>query len=280
MQGLSSSGFDLDRLRRSEWILHVEFHRSLPSTSTTALELLPQLLSTAPALVLVDQQTAGRGLKGNAWWSSAGALTFSVIIDPLVSGIAPERRSLMSVASALAVRDAISRVVPDRIVQLKWPNDVYVGTQKLCGILAEQHSVQQPGVQQPGVQQPGVPGRQGVIIGVGVNVNNSLADAPSEVQLRAASLFDLQHQSFDMTSILEEILQQLPRRLHQISRQLPGLLAEANRYHLLKGCTITVQLPESQLTGHCIGIDEDGCLVLNTDRGIRRLSSGVVMNWQ
>ena len=74
---------------------------------------------------------------------------------------------MVSLAAGLAVRDALLNLMPNCPFVLKWPNDVLVGNRKVCGILVEQHSVAQ---------------RQAVIIGIGVNVNNSLLDAPRKLR--------------------------------------------------------------------------------------------------
>ena len=132
--------FDLDRLIAETSVQHVEYHPTLPSTSTTALELLQPLLDVSPALVLTSEQTAGRGRKGNVWWSSGGALTFTLVVDAGELPMAPERRPMVSLAAGLAVRDALKAHAPEQEFALKWPNDVLSGEQKICGILVEQHS--------------------------------------------------------------------------------------------------------------------------------------------
>ena len=62
-----SCPFDLSRLINETSLRHVEYHPTLPSTSTTAFELLQPLLDVSPSLVLTREQSAGRGRKGNVW---------------------------------------------------------------------------------------------------------------------------------------------------------------------------------------------------------------------
>ena len=134
--------------------------RHCPPPSTTAFELLHPLLEVSPSLVLTCEQTAGRGRKGNAWWSSTGALTFTLVVNADELPMSSERRPMISLATGLAVRDALQTHLPEQEFSLKWPNDVFTGEQKICGILVEQHSIAD---------------RQAVLIGIGINVNNSLA---------------------------------------------------------------------------------------------------------
>ena len=259
-----SCPFDIARLISETTVRHVEYHETLPSTNTTAVELLGPLLENSPALVLTSEQTAGRGRKGNFWWSSTGALTFTLVVDAVELPMTPERRPMVSLAAGLAVRDALQDCAPEHVFSLKWPNDVLTGSQKICGILVEQHSVADT---------------HGVLIGVGVNINNSLRGAPAEVAQRATSLFDLQEDSFDLTTVLISILQRLDFRISQLTAQPRLALSEVNRHNILTGRTVTLQLGESSLTGTCLGIDEDGQLVLQTESRLHRCSSGIVVRW-
>ena len=258
------SPFDLERIVVDTDVRYIEYHDTLKSTSTTALELLGPLLDNAPALVLTSHQSAGRGRKGNPWWSSGGALTFSWVVDAAQLAVTVERRPMVSLAAGLAVRDALLTLMPGCPFVLKWPNDVLIGDRKVCGILVEQHSVDQ---------------RQAVIIGIGVNVNNSLRDAPAEIAQRATSLFDLEGRSFDLSAILIEILQRLSFRISQLTTQPRLALAEMNHHNVLTGRIVTLQTGDSIITGLCVGVDDEGQLVLQTERQLHRCASGIVVKW-
>ena len=264
MNRAEKSVFDIDQILRTTSVRHVEYHRVLESTNSTATELLAPLVRNGPSLVLTSEQTAGRGRKGKAWWSTAGALTFSLVVDPGTLPLAQERRLMASLATGLAVRDAIDQLLPSRSVTIKWPNDVYVGRQKICGILAELQTQD---------------GLTGLIIGIGINVNNSLREAPTDVAARAVSLFDFEGRSFDLTAILVSVLQNLDRRIAQAGAQPIGFLAELNRHHLLQHRQVTLQCVDSSVTGVCHGIDEDGQLVLRVGDAIRRFAGGAITDW-
>lgn len=264
MTRVHHGGFDIPRIIRESSVRHVEFHDELESTSSTALELLEPLLHHSPALVLTAKQTAGRGRKGNAWWSSSGALTLTLVIDAEELPLSSSKRPLVALAAGLAVRDALNSLAPANEFQLKWPNDVLSGHRKICGILVEQH---------------GSMARQGVLIGIGVNINNSLADAPSEVSQRATSLFDLSGQSFDLTECLIAILQRLDGRISQFSSQPRLALSDINRHNILNGRIVTLQVGDDQIAGQCLGVDEDGQIVIQTESQLHRCSSGIVQSW-
>lgn len=257
--------FDLERIVVDTDVNYIEYHDTLKSTNTTAVELLGPLLDSAPALVLTSNQSAGRGRKGNLWWSSVGALTFSWVVDAADLPFTSERRPMVSLAAGLAVRDALLTLMPNCPFVLKWPNDVLIGNRKVCGILVEQHAVA---------------GRQAVIIGIGVNVNNSLRDAPIEIAQRATSLFDLEGHSFDLSSLLIAILKSLNLRINQLTAQPRLALAETNRHNVLTGRIVSLQTGDSIITGLCIGVDDDGHLVLQTESQLHRCASGIVLKWE
>ncbi|MFN9720835.1 MAG: biotin--[acetyl-CoA-carboxylase] ligase [Planctomycetota bacterium] len=264
MSRILHGGFDIPRIIGESSVRHVEFHDQLESTSTTAIELLEPLLHHSPALVLTTRQTAGRGRKGNGWWATSGALTFTLVVDAAELPLSSSKRPLVALAAGLAVRDALIGLAAGHDFEVKWPNDVLIGLRKICGILVEQH---------------GFASRQAVLIGIGVNINNSLADAPADVAQRATSLFDLSGQSFDLTSCLIAILQRLDFRISQFSSQPRLALSDINRHNVLNGRIVTLQVGEIQLRGLCLGVDEDGQIVIQTEDQLHRCSSGIVLSW-
>lgn len=101
------------------------------ATEAPALGGLP-----AGALVVTDEQTGGRGRLGRTWSAEAGRdLTFSVFLRP---SLAPAQAHLLSLAAALAVAEVVETLpgLGGRVA-VKWPNDVLLGDEKVCGILLE-----------------------------------------------------------------------------------------------------------------------------------------------
>ena len=83
---------------------------------------------------LADFQTSGRGQKGNGWESRPGEnLTFSMLLKP--KAFLPERQFSLSQAVALSVMECLREYGAD--TKIKWPNDIYAGDRKICGILIE-----------------------------------------------------------------------------------------------------------------------------------------------
>jgi BirA family transcriptional regulator, biotin operon repressor / biotin---[acetyl-CoA-carboxylase] ligase len=260
--GHQFSRSDIDRIVAETFIGHVEYYPELASTNCRALQLANELPGRRECtLVLADEQTAGRGRGTNRWWSGPGALTFSVLLEPQAIHLPANRWPQVSLAAGLAVCDAIEGLVDDVTTCLKWPNDVYLCGRKICGILVEAAN-----------------GQLGcLVLGIGVNVNNSVENAPEELRTKALSLSDVAEREISCIDMLVGILQQLSSHLEQLASG-DGTLRERWRKRCsLTGRTVHIQLGTRRLVGICRGIDDDGALVLETDIGRERCISGVVV---
>lgn len=254
--------FDLDRIVRSGLAAHVDHHASLGSTNDRALEVASWAECPLPLLVLTDQQTAGRGRGANRWWSAPGALTFSVVLAAPAERLPAEERSRAALVAGLAVCQALEALAPRVEWRVKWPNDVYGHSFKVCGILCE-----------------AVPSRpERLVIGIGVNVNNSIEGLQASFQGR--SLFDLDGQERALTDVLLTVLARLDEQWSRLLEAgFPSLSPDYRRRCLLTGRQLTVASGEQRTVGRCQGIDDQGLLVLATDRGPRTIVAGSVESW-
>lgn len=141
----------------------------IPSTNTW---LRSQPDAPHATVVSAFSQSAGRGQRGNSWEAAPGKnLTFSILVRP--RNIAADRQFAISRATAVAIADTLTRLMPNvPEISVKWPNDIYAGDRKICGILIEN------------VLTGTVISRS--VIGVGINVNQEefLSDAPNPVSMR------------------------------------------------------------------------------------------------
>jgi len=252
---------DLDRIVAETFVEHTDYHPKLESTNDRALQLAREDAELhAATLVLADRQTAGRGRGENRWWSSAGALTFSLLLPNESLSLPPADKPKTSLVAGLAVGDAIEQLVRGEKTQLKWPNDVYLRGRKVCGILVE-----------------AIDGSGGVlVIGIGVNVNNSLSHAPDDLRSTATALCDVTGRAVPRTDLLVAILQHLELQLKKLRSGDSQLQRRWQERCLLTGQTIHVDTPSRRLVGVCRGIDEHGALLLEIGTSVERCLTGVV----
>lgn len=152
--------------------------------------------TTLPDFTIVEavSQPAGRGQRGNSWESEPGKnLTISVLFRPDASLVAADQFAI-SEATALAVADTLGEYGIEATV--KWPNDIYVGDRKICGILIE-HSLIGSGITHS-------------ILGIGLNINQSrfLSDAPNPV-----SMTNITGQEYTTDEVRDTLARKLQERL-------------------------------------------------------------------
>ncbi len=146
-------------------LLHRHF-RVTDSTNERAKQLA---MAGAPGglVVTADEQSAGRGRRGNAWFAPAGScLLYSALVRPFAADDAP----LLPLAVPVAVCEAAESVAPVRC-QVKWPNDVWIDERKVSGVLVEAR-----------------PDEGWAVIGVGLNVAIRENEFPPGLRDRAISL--------------------------------------------------------------------------------------------
>src|ERR1700682_4761261 len=123
------------------------------STNRVAMEL-GYANEPEGALVLAEEQTAGRGRAGRAWHSERGTGIYVTLL--LRPQLAPVQAPLLTMMAGLSARSAIQAQTA-LAVDLKWPNDLLINGKKVGGILTEMHA------------EPGQ--IRFVIVGIGINVN-------------------------------------------------------------------------------------------------------------
>jgi BirA family biotin operon repressor/biotin-[acetyl-CoA-carboxylase] ligase len=255
--------FDLERIASSGLAASLDYQPSLPSTQNRAVELAGRDDLRTPALVLTRRQTAGRGRGGNAWWAKDGALTFSLIVDAEGEDARKPADPRQSLAAGLAVCEVIRDLAPDCECGLKWPNDVYLAGRKICGVLVESMA-------------RGPARHRRTLFGVGINVNNSLGNAPSEVALAATSLFDATQRHHELTDLLLLVLQRLDHELAAVSRAAPEQARQWQARSLLTRHRVRLRRGTTRLEGLCLQIDAEGALVLATETGPQSVTSGII----
>jgi BirA family biotin operon repressor/biotin-[acetyl-CoA-carboxylase] ligase len=145
-------------------------------------------------VLFAEHQTAGRGQRGNRWESAAGkVLWFSILLRPQIQNNDSARLTIW-------VMEAISDVIRAEFSlepTIKLPNDIQVHGRKVAGVLVEMRAQE---------KAPHL-----AIVGIGINVNQSLEDFPPELQSRVISLALALHRPIDRQKFAVAILRNLDR---------------------------------------------------------------------
>lgn len=160
----------------------------LEETASTNTYLRGMTDAPHATVIAARRQSAGRGQRGNTWESEPDAnLTFSILVRP--AGIPPVKQMAISRAVSLSIVRWLDRYLPDGMeASIKWPNDIYVGDRKICGILIE-HVLTAGRIER-------------TVIGAGININQTAfySDAPNPV-----SLTQLTGLTYPLDSMLREV---------------------------------------------------------------------------
>ena len=251
---------DLSHLVSETFLRRAEWHDELNSTNTRAFELAAGPAIETPYLIGATTQSAGRGRGSNRWWDADGTLMFSVLFDMPDLGIPQTEWPRFSLGTALSVAETIEAFLPHADVGLKWPNDVWIGRQKVCGILIEQ------------------PERAAgkLVVGIGLNINTRFANAPDDLRAIATSMSDVSGQVFAMQDVLVRLLQ---RWDINCAAQRSGdwdLRRLWSRLCVLSGRHVRITSAVGEQTADCQGIADDGALLLNGRDGVNRCYAGTV----
>jgi len=253
---------DLEITSIEHWLDQLEVPIGRPivlkdSTESTNDDARKAAASGGPhgAVFLAESQTRGRGRSGRSWFSPAGEnLYLSIILRPNIPPMAlPPLTLVVGVCVARAVDVALGSPGKARI---KWPNDIYVGEDKLAGILLET-SLRGSSV-------------EAVIAGIGLNVHASVF--PPE--LRATSLRLLGAHDADRSKILAILLRELGPAVRLFEqRGFAPFHAELEGRDLLKGRPVEI----NGIEGEVVGIDTSGFICIRSPDGkLHSIGSGSV----
>jgi BirA family biotin operon repressor/biotin-[acetyl-CoA-carboxylase] ligase len=259
-----STYLDADEIRNSSFVRDVEIYEELGSTNDRAAELSRSPETSLPALVATRRQTAGRGRGTNRWWAADGALTFSLLLDTSMHGVSTRDWPRLSLATAVAICDALTGELEaaGTGLAIKWPNDVMLDGAKVSGILVESPAC--------------AASRERLVVGIGINVNNSWRGAPRETGGRGIALCDVTQRQHDLNVVLIATLNAMQFRLQQLAQNDPKLPRAWQKRCWLTEQDVEVDSGGDWMQGVCTGIDHDGALLVQNLFGAKRFYSGSV----
>jgi BirA family biotin operon repressor/biotin-[acetyl-CoA-carboxylase] ligase len=212
-------------------------------------------------LIVADRQTSGRGRLGRRWAEIPGRQIFASIL--LIPDVPLEKWPMLSLLAGVAVAEALE-AYGLRGVGLKWPNDVWAGGGKICGILPEVTVGRD---------------RAAVVLGIGLNVEGSKAEIPSEIRATATTVqIERPSPHPDPMAILNLILEKLEARYERFRKEGSAQILEAFRERWIHaGKIVQVDTGVEKVRGTAVSIDSDGALLLETDgKIVRRIPAGDV----
>lgn len=226
----------------------------LDSTNTFSLDLVSKSNPSEGTVVLTYFQSAGKGQYGRIWESKAGEnLTLSIILAPEFLEI--KDQFYLNVISSLAVADMLEYYLKDN-VKIKWPNDVYVGHNKVCGILIQNNLKGQRILN--------------AVVGIGININQARfhPDIPNPT-----SIINETREKQDLTEVrnlLFGVFEKYYLELKANNKQ--SLVKEYEERLYRRGIPSKFKIENKTIEGVIHSINEEGQLVIEIDGQLENFS--------
>lgn len=218
------------------------------STNDKAAELLKEKPQIEGTTIITQNQTQGRGQRGNTWESEPGKnATFTVILKPTT--IPTQSQFQLHLITTLAIHHTLFPILGKEL-KIKWPNDIYYRDRKLGGILIE-NTLKGSQIESS-------------IVGIGININQSLFR-----DLRATSLLDITENEFEINDIIEQILIELEKKYLELkSGKLKMLQAQYLRRLYLFNEETRFEAAGRIFNGKIIGVNAHGLLQIQENETV------------
>jgi BirA family biotin operon repressor/biotin-[acetyl-CoA-carboxylase] ligase len=222
------------------------------STNSLLNDLNNQSALSEGTVVITNNQTAGRGQRGNTWEAAPGLnLTFSVLLRPRFINAKDQFRLNMAVSVAIA---SALRKISGTQVKLKWPNDIFIYGKKMGGMLIENQ-----------VQGTFL---DASVVGIGLNINQKTFKTPVATSLSAVSPKD-----YDLGEVLRALLESIEMEYLELkSGKIPGLKKKYLDSLFQFGVEQGFQASGENFSGVIHDVDDEGKLCVETAGASRRFA--------
>ena len=220
-------------------------YETIGSTNDRAYELAEQGVREGTVIV-AEEQSSGKGRMGRKWSSPKGGIYLSLILRP---GSVPTEISKLTLVAAVSVAQAV-RSATGLPALIKWPNDILIGNNKLCGILTELKAEQDAAVF--------------VILGIGINVNTKLSLLPKG----ATSISKELGRDFSKIDLAKALLKSIEEHYNLFKEnKFKNIIKEWRNLSAILGSRVKIIDKARTIEGQAIDIDEAGALVVRLDTG-------------
>lgn len=255
----STEKFEVKNLN-TEYIGHSIVYKKITDSTNTECKRLCDSRAEEGLTVVAEKQTAGRGRLGRQWDSPEGTgIWMSVMLKPQVN---PERASKVTILAAAAVYMALKDMGIDS--GIKWPNDIVIGSKKICGILTEMKCTGE--------------NIDYVVVGIGINVNTE--KFPEDLAEKATSLKIETGQFVDRNELIGRILTWIEvfYQSFRTSGDINKVIEIVRQGSIVLGKDVLLIRGNEEIQCKVRDIDNDGELLVEykEDGSVHRVISGEI----
>jgi len=231
------------------------FQPQTNSTNEDAWEYIQNGISHG-SLFLTDTQTDGKGRRDNKWFSTPEkSLTFSFILH---SKLELEKMGLLPLLTGISIVRGIESATAIQ-TGLKWPNDIMLNEKKMGGILIESKQIQNG---------------LGVVVGVGLNINENAQNIPYTLRNNAISLAMFSRQTHSREQILSAILNEFEILYNN---QMDSIIPLWTDYCIHQDREVSFHSEQGKQQGIFQGISSQGHAEIQINGETQTFPSGVVI---
>ena len=241
-------------LRTKELGKNIEYYNRLDSTNTEAWELVGEDENHG-TIVITENQTNGKGQKNKTWGMVPGkSLVFSLI---LTKNYPIDHSGLICLSVSLALIESLNKRGLD--AQLKWPNDLLIDGKKIGGILCETK-----------IEKNDI---KNMVIGVGVNVNESIAEHDESIQKILTTMFEVSKHPHQRELIVAEFINSFELMLNKLSTEPNQIIEEWLDKCMHLNEKILFLQNEKILEGVFCGLDNNGFAKIEIENKVKTYNS-------
>ena len=209
-------------------------------------------------VVIAEEQSGGVGRLGRAWYSPRGGIWSTIILRP---DIPIDHVFMVTMAASIAIARTIRKFCGSGAL-IKWPNDIYIGNQKVAGVLQE-ISAEAETVNY-------------CLLSIGIDANITQDQLPEGVKTPITSLSMACGGPVDRARFLAQLLKEFETRYREIeSGEYLTITREWKSLSITLDKRVKITTPRKAFEGEAIDIDEYGALIVRKDNGkIERVFSG------
>ena len=201
-------------------------------------------------------QTNGKGQRGSQWFSQPyKSLTFSVLLKPRF--LSPIHAFDLSICVALALSDSLNKLRSG--FKIKWPNDLLIDGKKIGGILCETK-----------IEKNDI---KNMVIGVGVNVNESIAEHDESIQKNLTTMFEVSKHPHQRELIVAEFINSFELLLNKLSTEPSQIIEEWLKKCMHLNEKILFLQNKKVIEGVFCGLDDNGFAKIKINNEIKSYSS-------
>ena len=238
-------------LRTKTFGKEIAYYQRLESTNLESWELIDEKSASHGMIVITDNQTNGKGRRGNTWFMSPSkGLAMSIV---LIKSMKIEDAELIPLVAGVAMVKALK--TRGMNPKLKWPNDIFIDDKKCGGILCESR-----------VSNNLI---NSMVVGIGLNVNETVNDFPKEIRPNASSIFINTGSTIQRELVCAIFTTYFERALHD----LKSAVASWSDYCLHLNRELSFSHKQNKYSGIFKGLNEKGHAILDINGKIETFGS-------